>query len=228
SFALIADEKTHEKMACGDPKAAAKIAILDPKLTLSQPRRVTACTGIDAIAHVVETAVTKKRNAFSLMCAHEGFKLTVPSFHRVFEAPDDIEARGRMLLGAAFAGMAIENSMLGAAHAAANPLTAHFGIVHGQAVGLMLPHVIRFNARQRESSKVYSELAVGTELASVGHDHAAESLVARLEALLDLAHLPRRLARPRANKKVIPLLAEEAARQWTATFNPRPVSKEDF
>jgi len=107
-------------------------------------------------------------------------------------------------------------------------LTAHFGIVHGQAVGLMLPHVIRFNARQQESSKVYSELAVGAELTSVGHDHAAESLVARIEALLDLAHLPRRLAGPRANKKLIPLLAEEAARQWTATFNPRAVSKEDL
>src|SRR5258705_530432 len=96
SFALIADEKTHEKMACGDPKAAAKIAVLDPKLTLSQPRRVTACTGIDAIAHVVETAVTKRRNAFSLMCAHEGFKLTVPNLPRVFSNPDDLEARGRM------------------------------------------------------------------------------------------------------------------------------------
>ena len=52
-----------------------------------------------------------------------------------------------MLLGAALAGMAIENSMLGAAHAAANPLTAHFSMVHGQAVGLMLPHVLRFNGR---------------------------------------------------------------------------------
>src|SRR3989442_11092854 len=75
SFALISDEKTHQKMACGDPKAAAAIAILDPVLTLSQPGRVTACTGIDAIAHVVATAVTTKRNACSLMWSHEGFKL---------------------------------------------------------------------------------------------------------------------------------------------------------
>src|SRR5205085_5861833 len=63
SFALISDEETHQKMACGDPKAAASVAILDPVLTLSQPARVTACTGIDAIAHVVETAVTTKRTA---------------------------------------------------------------------------------------------------------------------------------------------------------------------
>jgi alcohol dehydrogenase len=77
------------------------------------------------------------------MYSHEAFKLLVPNFSRVLENPEDLEARGSMLLGAAFAGTAIENSMLGAAHAAANPLTAHYDIVHGQAVGMMLPHVVR-------------------------------------------------------------------------------------
>jgi alcohol dehydrogenase len=100
------------------------IAILDPALTVSQPPRVTACTGIDAISHAVESAVTRKRNPLSLMYSHEAFKLCVRSFPRVLSHPNDLESRGRMLLGAAFAGMAIENSLLGAAHAAANPLTA--------------------------------------------------------------------------------------------------------
>jgi alcohol dehydrogenase len=230
SFALIADEKTHEKMACGDPKAAAKIAILDPKLTLSQPRRVTACTGIDAIAHVVETAVTKKRNAFSLMCAHEGFKLTVPNLPRVFSNPDDLEARGRMQLGAAFAGMAIENSMLGAAHAAANPLTAHYGIIHGQAVGMMLPHVVRFNGKDPAALKAYAELASAPEIACIsdGLDEALEALVHWLEVLLDLAQMPRSLATCGVERSMIPTMANEAAKQWTATFNPRPISEDDF
>ena len=65
SAALIVDEQTHQKMACLDPKAAARIAILDPTLTVSQPASVTACTGIDALAHALETAVTKKKSAFS-------------------------------------------------------------------------------------------------------------------------------------------------------------------
>jgi alcohol dehydrogenase len=230
SFALIADEKTHEKMACGDPKAAAKIAILDPKLTLSQPRRVTACTGIDAIAHVVETAVTKRRNAFSLMCAHEGFKLTVPNLPRIFADPDDLEARGRMQLGAAFAGMAIENSMLGAAHAAANPLTAHYGIVHGQAVGMMLPHVVRFNGKDPAALKAYAELASAPEIASVsdGLEEALDALVKWLDMLLDLAGMPPKLADCGVEASVIPTMAKEAAKQWTATFNPRPISADDF
>src|SRR5436305_5033526 len=80
SAALIADEHTHQKMACLDPRAAARVAILDPALTVSQPPLVTAHTGIDAVAHAVETAVTKRRNQLSLMFSRESFKLTVPAF----------------------------------------------------------------------------------------------------------------------------------------------------
>ncbi|MHB8521625.1 MAG: iron-containing alcohol dehydrogenase [Limisphaerales bacterium] len=230
SFALIADEQTHQKMACGDPKAAAKIAILDPSLTLSLPRRVTAGTGIDAIAHAVETAVTRKRNPLSLMYSHEAFKLCVTNLPRVLENPSDLEARGRMLLGAAFAGMAIENSMLGAVHSAANPLTAHYGIVHGQAVGIMLPHVVRFNAQDPAARRAYAELASAPEIACVseGLEVALDALVARLESLLNIAGMPRSLAECGVKPTMIPTLAAEAAGQWTAAFNPRKTNVESF
>ena len=230
SAALIADEHSHLKMACLDPKAAARIALLDPQLTVSQPPRVTACTGIDAIAHAVETAVTKKRNPLSLMFSHEAFKLCVASFARVMSHPLDEEARGRMLLGAAFAGMAIENSMLGAAHSAANPLTAHFNMVHGQAVGLMLPHVVRFNAHEPAARRAYAELASAPEIACVsdGEAQAVEALVGRLEKLLNVALMPRSLAECGVKREMIPTLAEEAAKQWTVNFNPRRVTAEDF
>ena len=230
SYALIADANTHEKLACGDPKAAAKIAILDPELTLSQPRSVTAVTGIDTITHAVESAVTKKRNALSLMYSHEAFKLAIASFAQVLRAPKDLDARARMQLAAAFAGLAIENSMLGAAHSAANPLTAHYDITHGLAVGMMLPHVIRYNAEDPQVRRAYAELASAPELACVseGEDYAVEVLVGQIETLLDIAEFPRSLAECGLKKSDIPTLAEEAARQWTANFNPRPVTAADF
>lgn len=230
SFALIADEKTHQKMACGDSKAAARIAILDPALTLSQPRRVAACTGVDAITHAVETAVTKKRNALSLMYSHQAFKLVVNSFSRVLRESENLEARGSMLLGAALAGTAIETSMLGAAHAAANPLTAHYGIVHGVAVGIMLPHVVRFNGQDAVARHAYAELASAPEIACVsdGHEPALEALIARLESLLNLAEIPRSLADCGVTRSKIKILAAEAAQQWTANFNPRSVAESDF
>jgi alcohol dehydrogenase len=135
-----------------------------------------------------------------------------------------------MQLGAAFAGMAIEASMLGAAHAAANPLTAHYGIVHGQAVGMMLPHVVRFNGSDPDALKAYAELASAPEIACVsdGLDAALDALVVYLEMLLCIAGMPRSLADCGVKPAMIPTLAEEAARQWTANFNPRPVTSADF
>ncbi|HMJ89652.1 MAG TPA: iron-containing alcohol dehydrogenase [Candidatus Acidoferrum sp.] len=230
SAALIADEHTHQKMACLDLKATARVAILDPALTISQPPRVTACTGIDAIAHAVETAVTKKRNPFSVMCSHKAFKLLMPNLPRVIENPRDSDARGCMLLGAAFAGTAIENSMLGAAHSAANPLTAHFNVAHGQAVGMMLPHVIRFNAVDERTRLAYAQLASAPEIACVsdGLDQAIDALVQEIERLLTLAEMPTRLRECGVDSGKLALLAAEAGKQWTANFNPRPITEADF
>jgi len=218
SFALIADSETHQKMACGDPKAAAAVAILDPELTLTQPPSVTAVTAIDAISHALETWVTKKRNAPSLLFSQEAWRRLSGSYERVLDAPDDVAARGEMLLGAHWAGMAIENSMLGAAHSCANPLTAHYGVLHGAAVGLMLPAVIRFNAETARN--LYNELAVCSD--------GAQHLAGRVEKMLDRAGLPRRLSRYDIPKNALPALAEEASRQWTAQFNPRPVGAKEL
>lgn len=222
SAALIADEVTHQKMACLDPKAAARVAILDPELTLSQPARVTACTGVDALAHALETLVTTKRTGTSHQYSSESFQLIHTSLALVLESPGDLAARGRMQLGAAYAGIAIENSMLGAAHSAANPLTAHHGVVHGQAVGLLLPGIIRFNAADPASHTLYLELATSVGLPSV------EALAAWVGELLGQAGLRAPLTDFGVTPEGIPALAEEAARQWTATFNPRPITAADF
>jgi alcohol dehydrogenase len=221
SAALIADEVTHQKMACLDEKAAARVAILDPELTLSQPPKVAACTGIDAVAHAIESAVTTKRTALSSMLSREAFRLCANSFPIIMSAPGDIEARGSMLLGAALAGLAIENSMLGAAHAAANPLTAHYGIAHGKAVGLMLPSVIRFNADEPAASASYGELLQQS-------DSSSTDLAEAVEGFLEAGGFPKSLKECGVRSGDVEMLAEEAARQWTATFNPRPAMKEDF
>jgi len=114
SYALIADEKTHLKMACGDRKAAFRVAILDPEVTLSQPERVTAVTGIDALTHAVESYVSTRRNALSQAFSREAWRLLEGNFEKVLRQPTSLEARGHMQVGANLAGMAIEYAMLGA------------------------------------------------------------------------------------------------------------------
>lgn len=232
SAALITDPVTHQKMACLDPKAAALVAILDPELTLSQPARVTVCTGLDAVAHAVETAVTRPRNPVSRLFSEAAFQRLSGAFARVLAQPDDLEARGDMLLGAALAGAAIENSMLGATHAAANPLTAHHGIPHGEAVALMLPQVVRFNAGDPAAAMAYRSLVEIAQLDGAGSprstEPAGECLARWIENLLQNAGLDPTLSSRGVTEAGIPTLAAEAAAQWTAGFNPRPVNATDF
>ncbi len=230
SYTLIADDTTHAKMACGDSKAAPKIAILDPALTLSQPAQVTATAGIDAVAHAVESAVSTAATPLSRMFAIEAFRRAVPGFSALMNKPADLVARGEMLLAAALAGTAIENSMLGAAHSAANPLTAHFGITHGHAVGLMLPSVIRYNAHNASTRSVYAELArAGAVVSLTTTERAAtEALADRAAELVRAGGLPQTLGECGVTAADVDRLAAEAAAQWTARFNPRPINADAF
>jgi len=271
SFALIADATTHLKMACGDKKAACRVAILDPALTLSMPASVTAATGIDAISHALESYVTTKRNPISQLFARRAWRLLANGFSEVLRetrdrsrvggnnagrqaspltlSPEDggegteveangpasspstlnpqpstlLAARGAMLLGAHLAGAAIENSMLGATHALANPLTAHYGITHGLAVGLMLPHVVRFNAS--EVGALYGKLAEDVALCEADDPRAGECLAARVASLVEASGSPTCLATCGVDRALLPQMAVEAAKQWTGTFNPRAVDE---
>ena len=219
SYALISDAQTHVKMACGDPGAAFSVAILDPQLTVSQPASVTATAGFDAISHAVETYVTTKRSAASELLSLEAWRLLESHYERVINDPQDIEARGAMQLGAYWAGLAIENSMLGAAHACANPLTANYGTEHGVAIGLMLPHVVRWNG-SAVGDRYNQLLKRGTVTSDRGDP--AEALAGRLEELLAIGRLQRGLKAAGVLHSDLPRLAQEAAAQWTGKFNPRP------
>lgn len=226
-FALISDAETHGKMACGDRKARFRTVILDPELVSSMPREVAAVTGMDALSHALESFVTRRRNPVSQLFARESWRLLESSFETFLRDPDDSAARGRMLLGAHLGGAAIEASMLGAAHSCANPLTANYGITHGTAVGLMLPHVIRYNGAEVET--LYGELVHAAGLnGRGGQGTGAERVSARVSGLMSAAGLPLRLADCGVEESMLPRLAEEAATQWTAHFNPRTVVRDDL
>jgi len=218
SYALISDAETHAKMACGDDKAAFRIAILDPSLTVSQPTSVTAVAGYDALSHAVESYVTRKRTSVSDLFAREAWRLLEANYERVLTSPSDLDARAAMLLGSHEAGIAIEQSMLGATHACANPLTARYGTTHGVAIAVMLPHVVRWNASMVGAR--YADLLAVTGRPSAGNP--GERLAARLEELAHAADLPSSLNEVGADRADIAALAADAATQWTGTFNPRP------
>ncbi len=219
-FALISRTDDHRKMACGDRKARFRTVILDPTLIQTVPRDVAAVTGIDALSHAVESFVTTRRNPISQLFAGEAFRLIERSFEAYLADPERSAPRADMLLGAHLAGAAIEASMLGAAHSCANPLTAHYGMVHGQAVGLMLPHVVRFNGSS--VAQLYGDLGRHAGIEGV------EALSARLAELLAASGLESRLQACGVERDKLSQLATEAAEQWTAGFNPRAMDVKAF
>ena len=227
SFALISDVDSHAKMACGDRKASFRAAILDPELTRTQPRRITALTGIDAMAHAIESYVTNRRNDISLLYSREAWRLLSANFTKTLAEPDNLDARGGMQLGACLAGLAIENSMLGIAHSLANPLTANFDVVHGQAIATMLPHVIRFNAKS--CGDWYSELA-DVLVTENGHPSGdgVQDLIRFVEECINTAALDRTLSDLGVGANDLSTLGMEASDQWTAQFNPREATVDEL
>ncbi len=208
SYAVLCRDGSHEKMACGDPRALAEVAILDPELTGSMPLRVARLTALDALSHALESAVCNKGTDESRALAFQAFRSIEPVIEAILKGEASLEDRNKMLGGSALAGSAIEASMLGAAHASANPLTAHFDVVHGRAVLTMLPAVMRWNAEV--VGDVYDELKPG--------------LIEWVEHLRELAEL----APVEASEEMIGQLASGAAQQWTGQFNPRPLTVSDF
>ncbi len=216
SFALIGHADSGAKMACGDRKAKFRTVILDATMTQSLPADVAGVSGIDAVSHAVESYVSARSNPISRLLGREAWRLIDSAFETALQ-DNDAEARGKMLLGSNLAGAAIEHSMLGAAHACANPLTVHHDVIHGIAVALVLPHVMTFNAEY--VGETYDEL-----LPAVAGDEPGEALRRRFVELRTIGGLPARLSDCKVPRDSLSKLAEEANEQWTARFNPRPVT----
>jgi alcohol dehydrogenase len=219
SYALISRAEDHRKMACGAPGARFRVAILDPELLSTVPHALRFITGIDAIAHAVESHVSTRSNPISRLFSQQAWERLRRSFVASLEHDADLVVRGDMLLGAHLAGAAIEASMLGAAHACANPLTARYGMIHGLAVGLLLPHVVAFNSETVSSE--YARFAAGAL-------DQGDDLAGMLAGLFATGGVPLRLRDHGVEFESLPALAAAAATQWTVQFNPRPLQENDL
>jgi alcohol dehydrogenase len=193
---VIYDAEARANMICGDPKMFFRTAILDPKLTLAQPTPATASSGYQAISQAVETLISTRRTSISECFSREAWRLLDANFERVLRLPQDLEARSAMLLGAHFAGLAIEYSALGPAHACAQPLMANFKMSCGAASALVLAPALAWMEKDAD-------------------------LAARLRVLADAADLPASLREASVPEQILPRLAEEAAAQWTGRFSSR-------
>jgi len=222
SYALITDAETGQKMACGDRQARFRTVILDPQLLSTTPAKIVSASGLDALAHAVESLVSTRSNPLSRLFSVAAWKHLEECFEDHLADRQAVVPAGKMLFGAHLAGAAIEQSMLGAAHASANPLTRHHGIRHGEAVALMLPATIRYNADSEPGQMHYRELTPATA------ENPAETLAVRFEQLAKAAGVTTRLSERGLVESDLHSLALDASKEWTGTFNPRPLDLNAF
>ena len=213
--AWIVDPASDEKISFGDARMVYRTAILDPDLTLKQPAAVTASSGFDAIAHALETLISTRRNAASECFSREAWRLLSTNFERVLKNPEDVNARGTMLVGSHFAGLAVENASLGAAHACAEPLRATYRLSHGAALALVLPAVIEWTASD-DDVMLPPDIFTLPDFDLPGH----------LRKLAQRAGLPISLHEAKIPEGALPRLADAAATQWTGKFSPRKLDAE--
>jgi alcohol dehydrogenase class IV len=221
--AVIKDPEAKVKLEIADFPLFPRLAILDPESTRTLPPRVAAATGMDAIAHAIESYVSKQWSPHQDARALHALRLMRDNLERAVGTPEDEEARGNMLVAANLA-MAIE---LGSTHAMSHPVGALFGVPHGVANAIHLPHVIRFNAAGGpDIADRYGDVAevLGVDRGAAVGDALAEhvtELVARLG-------LPTRLSEVGVPESGIPQLVEGAMGDGTTLLNPREAGEEDY
>lgn len=218
------------KMGVVSGRLQPDVALLDAELTLGLPAHVTASTGIDAMVHAIEAYTSQhKKNPYSDMLAHQALQLLSSNIHQAVKAPNDIDARQNMLLGAMMAGQAFANAPVAAVHALAYPLGGQFHISHGLSNSLVLPEVMRFNASV--AAPLYAQLApsiMGSAVLQGSSKEVAESLINYIEKMITEIDLPVRLRDLDIPEDALPGLAEDAMGQQRLLMNnPREVSADD-
>lgn len=208
------------------------IALLDGELTRYLPGHVAAATGVDAMVHAIEAYTSRlRKNPLSDLLAAQALGLLSTNLAAVSREGGDDEARGAMLLGSCYAGMAFANAPVAAVHALAYPLGAQFHVPHGLSNSLMLPHVLAYNAEDEDAAQLYAEIAshvLGTEATRGAPRQAARALVEHFTALPGELGLPSRLSEVGVAESDILRLAEDAMKQTRLLpNNPREVGLRD-
>lgn len=216
-FFGMTDPHARQKSGAGGPTCAPIAAVYDPELTLSTPPRVSAETGINALAHCVEIIWSPNRTPESEAVADAGARRIVGVLPLVVDDPGDLTVRAAMLEGAVLGGRCLQNGTMGIHHGLAQLIGGRTGIPHGLANAIVLPHAIRFNADAVPQAMVRLQQAFG------GVADPAESAARLVERL----GLPTRLSEVGVTEDDIEAVARMSQANVNVKANPKPVTEDD-
>lgn len=232
SFAVVTSSHDHVKHPLTSPDMLPDVAILDPEAVRSAPPRLTADAGMDAASHAIEAYVAQCANDFSDALAEKALRTIFIHLPRAFANGEDIDAREHQHNAATMAGIAFENAGLGIVHGLSHAIGSSFPVAHGRLNGILLPHVIAFNAgelgyRPRDLTPVarrYAELASVAGIKAASERNLVLGLITQVKKLRASLELPSTMTQagidPAAFAAAIPALAETAAHDFCTSGNP--------
>ncbi|MGA4692052.1 iron-containing alcohol dehydrogenase [Rhodococcus sp. AB351] len=223
-FTVISDSETDEKMLCPGLAFLPVAAIVDYRLTLTMPPRLTADTGVDALTHAIEAYVSRKANPFSDSLALVAIGTIGQVLRRVYADGQDAEARERMMLAATQAGIAFSNSSVALVHGMSRPIGAHFHVAHGLSNAMLFPAVTEFSVDAAESRYADCARALGAASADASDATAAADLVVALKELCRDVEVPTPKSYgidKQAWDERVPVMAEQALASGSPNNNPR-------
>jgi alcohol dehydrogenase class IV len=226
--AVLTDPDRDVKKSIRHDSWFARVAIVDPELTLSMPPAVTASTGSDALCQAIESLVSIGAMPETDALAAEAIRLIGRSLVRAYREGDNLEARADMLYGSMLAGMALSNARLGAVHGLAHPLGHHCHIPHGVICGLLLPGVMAYNLEYAEEKYARAASLLGCHAEGMERKEAARLGVERVRDILQKIELPLRLRDLDVPRADFPRIIEESLPSGSMKHNPRPLEAADL
>lgn len=227
-FAVITDQEQRCKYWVGGAAIAPKVALLDPEMLTTAPRMVRVAAGMDALTHAVESHISKRANPYTEMCGLRGVELIAANLPAAAADRPSIEALSKMQIAANIAGIAFANAGLGIVHAAALPLGALFGVPHGVANGILLPHGMAFNRPACEEKLAELATSLGAKVGGMNREEASWAAIKAIRTLTGRIGAPGRLRDVGVREESFPMMASEAIQNSHLRINPRDVTEQDL
>jgi alcohol dehydrogenase class IV len=227
-FAIVTDTAAATKITILSRTLVPEISVVDPRLLITMPDWLNAATGLDALTHAIESYVSRARNTLTDQHSLHAARLISGNLARTLFRPTEAAPRVAMAQGALEAGMAFTNAILGATHAMSHQVGGLLDAPHGVINGVLLPHVIRFNAETDPARYVPLAEAVGVDTAALSAEEAAFQLADRVRELADVVGVPKTLRSLGVSDVDIPVLTRNTLKDACLTTNPREASAADI
>lgn len=227
-FAIITDSLRQVKMAIVSKMLVPDASLIDPQTLVTMPSYLTACTGMDALTHAIEAFVSNANSPVTDMHALEAIRLIPANLLSAIKEPENLELRGKMMLGSMLAGLAFSNAILGAVHAMAHSLGGLLDLPHGECNAILLKHVMAYNFDFAPERYLIIGETMGMELHGMPLGKKKAAILGEISRLQKSVGIDRTLGQLGVQRSHIPDLARNAIKDACMATNPRKATQRDI